>query len=460
MNKFKKGAGVLLPISALPGKYGMGSLGKDAYRFAKLLSHSAVKFWQILPLAQTGDLHSPFAGVASDSGNPYFLDLDILAKDKLLTKEELKGARSRRIDYDSLGTERIPLLRTAFSRFNFDSKSFRNYIASGASENYALYMTAKTVYGGSFRDWDEPLRRRDPEALEHLRTEHHEEYLFWNFLQYEFHKQWSALRRYLKGVGVKLIGDLPFYCAADSADVWAHPELFALDESLQPLTERIPGGAAEAAGYDWEANAKEGYAWWKARVEDALTKYDYVRIGGFSQFPAAKEAFPAADRIIAEDLQTDLTESLRSIGAVNAKVLLFAFDGDENNANLPHNFAGRCAVYTGTHDNDTVSGYFSSLSAEEFILLRSRIALELERLSMTVRLGADEGSLLDALIRLALGSDAEIAVFPMQDVLGLDSDARINLPGTTSGNWQFRLDRQPSAHEMGRLKKFIKIYRR
>ena len=460
MSKPKRGAGVLLPVSSLPGKYGMGSLGKEAYRFAKILSKNKFKYWQILPLAQTGCFHSPFAGVAASSGNPYFLDLDLLAKDKLLTKEELRSARSRHIDYDSLQKERYPLLRTAFSRFNFDSKAFRNYIASGVSEDYALYMTAKTVYGGDFRAWDEPLRRHEADALERLRTDYHEEYLFWNFLQYEFRKQWNALRRYLKKAGIKLIGDLPFYCAADSSDVWAHPELFALDDALSPVPDAVPAGAAEAAGYRWEAHRAQDYAWWKARVAEALSTYDYVRIGGFSKFEDAERIFSNSGHIIAEDVDCDVGSVLEKTGGIGARVLLLAFDGDEGNVNLPHNFSGRCAVYTGTHDNNTVSGYLSSLSAEEFILLRSRIALELATLGLSVRLGTDEGSMLDAFLHLALGSDAEIAILPVQDILGQDGDARINLPGTTEGNWQYRLNRQPTAHEMGRLKKLIKFYRR
>ncbi len=459
MSKLKKGTGVLLPVFALPGKYGMGSLGKDACKFAKILSRNRIRYWQILPLSHTGSFHSPFAGVATQSGNPYFLDLDLLAKDKLLTKEELKAARSRKIDYDNLQGERIALLRTAFSRFNFDSKPFRAFISKGTSEDYALFMTAKTVFGDSFSDWDPLVRRRDPDALEALRTQYHEEYLFWNFLQFEFEKQWSAFKRCLHGAGIKLIGDLPFYCAAFGADVWTHPYLFRVDENLTPDPAFVPEGAAEAAGYDWSAHLEDGYAWWKARLASALKQYDLVRIGGCGKFEGPMEVL-ASERIIAEDMDTDLSSRLAGTGAVNAKVLLSAFHGEDENPNLPHNFQGRCAVYTGTHDNDTAKGYFSTLSAEEFILLRSRIALELERLGASVRLGADEQALAVALIHLALASDAEIAILPVQDILGLDSESRTNSPGTTAGNWQFRLDRQPSAHEMGRLKKLIKIYRR
>lgn len=493
MNKIRRGAGVLCHISALPGKYGMGSLGKDAYRFVKILAKSKIKYWQVLPLTQTGYGDSPYDSVSATAGNPYFIDLDLLAKEKLLNKEELKSARSREIDYANLYAERYPLLRKAFSRFNFDGKAFRAHVKSGVNEDYALFMTAKTVYGGTFTEWPEPVKRRDPDALEALRTEYHEEYLFWQFLQYEFRKQWAALRKYCKLCGVKIIGDLPFYCSSDSADVWAHPELFKLNGDLRPAKQAgSPPDANSGAGrvwgkpvYDWAAHERENFAWWKARLNDALGHYDIVRLSRFCDFARSYE-LPAgaqtaesgeflsvpgeklfseihcAGRIIAEDAgETDarVEELLRSTRFAGMKILLCAFDGDDENPNLPHAYPENCVCYTGTHDDATVSGYVASLDTEEFILFRSRLAAELESCGVLVRLGGGDG-IPEAFIRLALASRANLAIIPIQDILNLDNEARMNLPGTTTGNWQFRLNRQPSALAMGRLKKFIKIYRR
>ncbi|MDE7158422.1 MAG: 4-alpha-glucanotransferase, partial [Clostridiales bacterium] len=229
----ERSAGILCHISSLPGKYGIGSLGQEAYRFAKILAKNGVKYWQILPLVQTGFGDSPYQSVSCDSGNPYFIDLEMLRKEGLLTKQDLKAAEhTGAIDYGALYEARYGTLRVAFSRFFFDDPDFRAYVKSGVSEDYALFMTAKTGYGGRFCDWDEDLKCHRTDAVEQLRTDYHEEYLFWQFVQYEFRKQWFALKAYCNGLGVRIIGDIPLYVAYDSADVWAHSELFKLDKNL------------------------------------------------------------------------------------------------------------------------------------------------------------------------------------------------------------------------------------
>ncbi len=498
MRRAERSAGILCHISALPGKYGIGSL-KEARRFAVLLAKNGVKVWQILPLAQTGYGDSPYLSVSSHSGNPYFIDLDALGKRGLLARKEIKELRKRyrgaqKVDYAALYEERYATLRLAFSRFAFDDGDFRAFVNAGRFEDYALFMTAKTVYGGCFRDWEEGLRTHDAAALEALRTEHHEEYLFWQFLQYLFWGQWEEFREVCRSHGLKIVGDVPLYCAYDSADVWAHPELFNLDEELRPTgISAAPPDEYSQAGqlwgtptYRWPAHEKENFAWWHARLGEALSVYDLVRIGHFRgldhyyELPADSttteggewkegpgkvlfKGLSGRDRIIAEDLggsDDGVRDLLEKTGFPGMKVLLFAFDGAEDNANLPHNFADRCVVYTGTHDNDTVTGYLETLSAEEFYLFRSRVAAELEKMDVRVKLGAKGEGLPMAMIRLALASEAELAIFPIQDILRLPSASRMNCPGTTAGNWQFRLLRQPSAREMGRLKKWIKFYRR
>ena len=493
--KTERAAGILCHISSLPGKYGCGSLGKEAYAFARLLHKSGVKYWQILPLVQTGYGDSPYSSVACSSGNPYFIDLAELKRQKLLTAAELKAAqRHGNVDYGALYEERYDLLRKAFSRFHFDSEDFRAYVKSGVSEDYALFMTAKTVYGGTFLDWDEPLKRRDADTLERLRTEYHEEYLFWHFLQYEFRLQWTALKEYCNSHDISIIGDIPLYVAYDSADVWANPTLFKLDEELKPeKVAGVPPDYFSATGqlwgnpiYDWKAHEKENYAWWTKRLQDALSTYDVVRIdhfrgidryyeidadaetaiGGEWQDGPKEKLFRRIEgrkNIVAEDLGTideGVRELLKKTGFPGMKVLLFAFDGNPNNEYLPANITENSVCYTGTHDNDTVQGYVESLSAEEYILFRSRVAQTLADEGILVSLGENGEGFSEAFLKMALASKSKLAVIPVQDLLGLDNSARMNLPGMQAGNWQFRLNKLPSHNAMKRLAKIIKEYRR
>ncbi len=494
MDHFKKEAGVLCHISSLPGKYAIGSLGKEAYRFAKTLVKNGVRYWQVLPLVQTGFGDSPYSSVFSDSGNPYFIDLELLAKDGLLTKEELKGAEKKGdVDYGALYEERYPLLRKAFFRFNFDGEDFRAFVKTGVQEDYALFMTAKTVYGGSFPDWDKGLRDRDADALEKLRTDYHEEYLFWHFLQYQFHIQWRALKDYCNKLGLGIIGDIPLYVAYDSADVWAHPELFRLDKNKKPVkVAGVPPDYFSATGqlwgnpvYDWKAHEKDGFAWWHNRLSRALETYDVVRIDHFRgidryyEIPFGAETaengewkdgpkeklFEGLDSsaIIAEDLgniDDGVRALLKKTGFSGMKVLLFAFDGNPDNPFLPKNIGENSVCYTGTHDNDTVWGYVESLSAEEFILFRSRVAAALEEQGILVSIGKKGENLPEAFIRLAMSTKSRIAVVPVQDVLGLGNRARMNYPGVAAGNWKFRLQRNLKGASVKRLKKIIKKYRR
>ena len=490
-----RAAGVLCHISSLPGKYGIGSLGKEAYRFAKLLAKCGVTYWQILPLVQTGYGDSPYSSVSCSSGNPYFIDLDRLAAEGLLTAEELRAAcHSGKVDYGALYNERYMTLRKAFSRFNFDGSEFRAFVKSGVAEDYALFMTAKQVYGENFLSWETPLKFRDADALEKLRTDFHEEYLFWNFLQYKFRTQWFALKAYCNRLGLRIIGDIPLYVAADSADVWAHPELFKLDRDLRPVkVAGVPPDYFSKTGqlwgnpiYDWEAHKKEGFRWWTERLESAFLLYDVVRIDHFRgidryyEIPAFAETaidgvwqkgpgeklfagLSNRENIIAEDLGV-MDEGVRrlriKLGFPGMKVLLFAFDGNEENEFLPKNITEDSVTYTGTHDNDTVAGYIKSLSTEEFLIFRSRVATALAEEGIWVPLGDTVKGFPEALVRLALKCRSALAVIPVQDILGLDNSARMNLPGTSEGNWQFRLTGLPHGGPMTKFKRMIKKYKR
>ena len=490
-----RGTGVLCHISSLPGKYGIGSFGKEAYLFAKRLAKYGIKYWQVLPLVQTGFGDSPYQSVACQSGNPYFIDLETLKKEGLLTKNELFALRkSGFVNFTALYEERYATLRKAFSRFNVDNEEFCAFLESGKAQDYALFMTAKTVYGGSFCDWNEDLKRRSPEALDCLRREHREEYFFWEFVQYEFARQWKALKAYCNQLGIQIIGDIPLYVAYDSADVWAHPELFKLDGEIKPAkVAGVPPDYFSESGqlwgnpvYDWSAHEKEGFRWWRDRLNHALEIYDVVRIDHFRgidryyEIPADSQTakrgewqrgpgdklFKGLERkdcIIAEDLgiiDDGVRELLARTGFPGMKVLLFAFDGNPENPFLPHNHGENGVVYTGTHDNDTVVGYVKSLSTGEFILFRSRVAAALKTISGSAPLGENPQTFVLAFIEMALKSKANLAVIPIQDVLGLDNSCRMNYPGSKEGNWRFRLTKVPSAKSLSRLKKMIKKYRR
>ncbi len=498
METSKKSTGILCHISSLGGKYGIGDL-KEAARFASALAQNGISYWQILPLVQTGYGDSPYQSVSCTSGNPYFIDLDALGKMGLLTRKELKDLRDRYknaacVDYGAIYEERYATLRLAFSRFAFDNDDFRAFVKRGAYEDYALFMTAKTVYGGTFYDWDEPLMRHTPEALEALRTEYHEEYLFWQFVQYIFWGQWEELHSTCRSLGISIIGDVPLYVAGDSADVWAHPELFKLGDDLRPLkVAGVPPDYFSETGqlwgnpvYDWEANAKEHFTWWTRRLWAALKAYDVIRIDHFRGIDRYYEIDAGAetaiggsweegpkeklfggigkekDRIIAEDLgilDDGVRLLLKKTGFPGMKILLFAFDGNPDNEYLPQNIHADSVCYTGTHDNDTVKGFVDLLAAEDFILLRARLAMALEERGIAMRLMKNGENFPEAFIRLALASDAWLAVVPIQDAMGLGNEARMNSPGTQEGNWKFRLDR-PVGRSLAKLKKMIKIYRR
>lgn len=493
-----RGTGILCHISSLPGKYGIGSFGKEAYQFARLLKNCGVKYWQVLPLVQTGFGDSPYQSVCCNSGNPYFIDLESLGRMGLLTKKELSSLRRRyrgkKLDYSEIYEERYATLRLAFSRFRLDEEKFSAFVKEGKFEDYALFMTAKTVFGGAFCDWAKDLRRHEAKALEMLRSEHREEYLFWHFLQFIFWRQWEKLKRFCNQHGISIIGDLSLYVAYDSSDVWAHPELFKLDEERRP--EKVAGVPPDYFSdrgqlwgnpvYDWNVHEKSGFSWWRARLESALKTYDYVRLDHFRGFDryyeipfgadsAAKgewkegpkdklfQNFKGKNRIIAEDLgiiDERVNELMARTGFPGMKVLLFAFDGNPDNPHLPHLYQKNCVCYTGTHDNDTVVGYFKSLGSEEFILCRSRVAGELKKMGISVPLDSDPQNFARAFIEMALKSEATLAMIPVQDLIGADNSCRMNWPGTQSGNWQFRLNQFPSVRARGRLKNKIKKYRR
>ncbi len=468
-----RASGILMHISSLPSPWGIGTFGKAAYDFVDFLHRTGQQYWQILPVGPTSYGDSPYQSFSTFAGNPYFIDLDFLREDGLLEPGEYKGlpwSRSNAyVDYGTLYQLRYPVLRKAALRgLKRDAEEVAAFREKNTAwvEDYALFMALKGANDGkSWQEWGKPLRHREPEALTECRKTYADEIDFWVYLQFLFFRQWKKLKEYAKKQGVSLVGDLPIYVALDSADVWASPSLFALDGDLVPKeVAGVPPDYFSADGqlwgnplYDWEAHKKENYAWWISRVQAARELYDFIRIDHFRGF-ASYCAIPYGDKnarrgkwvpgpgmelfqalkkalgplpIIAEDLGVlteDVTDLLQESGYPGMKVLQFAFDSGWDNAYLPHNHVENSIVYTGTHDNDTVMHWW------HHTLTKKQRKETAEYLRLTNREGIHWG-----MVRAAWGSVAKLAVAPIQDILGLDGQARMNTPSTLGNNWRFRI---------------------
>ena len=494
----ERAAGILCHISSLPNKYGIGTMGKEAYDFADFLKNSGVKYWQILPLVQTGFGDSPYQSVCCNSGNPYFIDLEALKEDGLLTEKELSGCEmpAGNVNYAALYEKRYSALRLAFSRFNVKDKNFISFVESGEYDDYATYMSLKGKFNCTVESLPKEYKNADSPAVQKFKNENCGEYNFWQFLQFTFKNQWQKLKNYVNSLGIKIIGDIPLYVAYDSSDVWAHPELFQLDSELMPeKVAGVPPDYFSKTGqlwgnplYDWNAMEKDGYAWWIQRVKKAAELYDVLRIdhfrgldryyaipygeltaekGEWEQGPGIK-LFNAINKtlgdvsIIAEDLgvlDDGVIELRNKTGFPGMKIVLFAFDGKEDNAYLPHNMEKNSVAYTGTHDNSTCLGHLNEMTDEEFTAFKAALLAEMKEikhiLPHTTRKEAAR-----ALDSLTMASPANLAVIPVQDLTVLDNKSRMNTPSTAQGNWQFRLDKIPSKHFVALMLKMIKQNKR
>lgn len=463
---FRRKSGILMAVSSLPSPYGIGSFGEPCYEWLDFLSATGTKCWQILPLNPTAYGDSPYQSPASFAGNPYFIDLETLNKNGLLTSEELASAidSSDRIDYGKLFNERYTLLRKAFARFNV-SAEYKRFCVKHAEwlNDYAYFMALKVKNG--FRSWDEWDKEYKHYALamEH-KAELESEADFWRFLQFEFFKEWKEVRAYAKNLGIKIIGDMPIYVAYDSADVWSNPNQFLLDADLKPVKVAgcPPDGFAPDGQlwgnpiYNYFKMAYDNYTWWISRVKQSFLLYDIVRIDhfrgfagyytvpygdttarggkweigpGHMLFDAVNGAVPNA-KIIAEDLgfiTDDVRKLLDYCGYPGMKNLQFAFD-DEDSEYLPRMFKnGNCVVYSGTHDADCAYSWCRDLRGAR------RKCFNAER----PRRYADRTY---DLIYMAMSSKANLAVIPLQDWLRLPNDkARMNTPSVAEGNWQWRV---------------------
>ncbi len=466
-----RACGILMPIFSLSNKYGIGTFGRSAFEFVDFLAEGGQSYWQILPLSPTNYGDSPYQSFSSYAGNPYFIDPELLIEEGLLEKKEADsfdfGSDPLRIDYGKLYENRADMLRLAFARFK-KSAEYEAFCEENAYwlRDYSLFFALKTRHPEKpLCEWDGPLKKREPSAIEKIRTELSNEIEFCKFCQFKFYRQWFSLKEYANEKGIKIIGDIPIYVAADSADLWADPLQFQVDTNLE--CKRVAGCPPDAFSdegqlwgnplYDWKHMKSDGYSWWKRRIAFALKIYDVVRIDHFRAFESYY-SIPAGDKnavngrwvkgpdmslfreikrelgsdlpIIAEDLgflTPAVYKLLKSSGFPGMKVLQFAFDSREESNYLPHNYINNCVVYTGTHDNDTVMGWTKTAAESDVKFARRYLHVD------------DKEGFNWAMMRAALASVADTCILMMPDLLGLGSEGRINTPSTLGDNWQWRI---------------------
>lgn len=490
-------SGILLPISSIPSKYGIGSFSKEAYEFVDFLVEAGQKLWQILPLGPTGYGDSPYQSFSTFAGNPYFIDLDEFVELGYITREDCErlnfGTNPEYVDYGQLYNNRYLLLEKAYDSALEDGLEADEEYQAFIKENkywltdYALYRTVKRAFDNAcWTDWDEDIRLRQPQAIKRYSKEYAYEMGFYYFLQYFFIKQWKALKAYANEKGIEIVGDIPIYVAFDSADSWANPELFQLDEENLPIgVAGCPPDAFSETGqlwgnplYDWEYHKETKFAWWLKRLAHCYELYDIVRIDHFRGFDEywfvpygdetaqnghweagpGIELFKAMKRkfgkvqVIAEDLgflTPSVLQLLEDTGFPGMKVLQFAFGGDAKNLYLPHNHKQNSVVYTGTHDNETTVGWYHNLN-------------DWTRGHVNKYLGITDGKDINwRFIQVALSSVADTVVIPMQDYLGLGNEARINMPSSFGKNWEWRMKKDANTKELAeKIKEMTIIYGR
>lgn len=480
-----RASGILLHPTSLPGQFGVGDLGSTAYRFADFLASTRQRLWQVLPLGPTGYGNSPYQCLSVFAGNPLLISLQQLVDDGFLEQADLGNApifAENRIDYELVTKFKMPLLRKSFQVFSrragfADRRRFERFCRRNASwlDDYALFMALREAHGlAPWNTWEENIRRRQRECLENWNRKMEHEVLCHKYQQYQFFRQWLALKKYCNKRGVKFIGDMPIFIAHDSAEIWAHPEMFCLDANGKPTAlAGVPPDYFSKTGqlwgnplYRWDVMEKDGYSWWIERFRKMREIVDIIRLDHFRGFekywqipateatalngrwvpgPGAK-LFNAVQKalgkvpVIAEDLGviTPEVEALREqFGFPGMRVLQFSFAvGPDAYKSRPYNYPRNCVVYTGTHDNNTTVGWFRGDDVSDSA--QSREQRQREKQVALAYLGTDGREINWDFIRLALLSPADTAIIPMQDILGLGTEGRMNIPGRAEGNWCWR----------------------
>lgn len=487
----ERSSGILMHITSLYNNEGIGTLGEESKEFVDFLEKSGQKYWQVLPAGHTSYGDSPYQAFSSFAGNPYFISLKELLKDGYLEENEIEEANLNdgQVDYGHLYVEKYKLLKKAFNKSKEKVlKGYEIFINENRSwlEDYALFMAIKDKFdGNSWLEWPEDIKMRKDEVLNKYKSELKEEIEFWYFVQFEFYKQWKALKSYANEKGIKIIGDIPIYCAEDSADVWASPKVFKLDLEYNPL--KVAGCPPDAFShlgqlwgnpvYDWEYIEKEDFKWWIDRIRGVFKYYDILRIDHFRGFEAYWEIdYGAKDatggkwvnapgeklfkrlkeeirnlNIIAEDLGviTDEVRKLRDdCGFPGMKILQFGFSPNYNSDYLPHNHYYNAVIYTGTHDNDTIMGRI------EDVEFKGDLDYAKEYLNLTEEEGYNWG-----FIRAAYSSPCNLAIIPIQDFLGIGKEGRMNTPSVLGGNWSYRVKAEDLTDELAdKIKRMCKVY--
>lgn len=485
---------ILMHISSLPSEYGIGKMGKQAFDFVDFLVSSETKCWQILPLSPTSYGDSPYQSFSVNAGNPYFIDFELLEADGLLEHHEFTsydwGSDPDKVDYSIIYQNCFAVLRTAYSRFKPSRfAAYKKFCEQNKSwlEEYALFMALKSKNGGkAWYEWEGEISMHKPKAVAAAKKELKKEMCFYKFLQFEFSRQWTALKKYANDNGIEIIGDIPIYCALDSVEAWSDHKLFEFDRKRRPIAVAgCPPDDFSPTGqlwgnplYNWEYHKKTGYKWWIERIRTASELYDIVRIDHFRGFESYYtipfgnedatvgewkkgpnyELFRLAEEklgklnIIAEDLgfiTPEVREMLDKCGYPGMKVLQFGFS-DGKNEHLPHNFASsNCFAYTGTHDNETLIGWIESLDKKSLKFTKNYLNVKKKK------------DIPDAVVRAAWGSVAAVAVAQIQDFLGSDKGGRMNTPSTLGCNWQFRTHESDFTPELAKkIRKLNRLYNR
>jgi len=504
---FARASGILLHPTSLPGPHGIGDLGDEAYRFADFLGASGQSLWQVLPLGPTGYGDSPYACYSAFAGNTLLANPELLLKENLISKTDLTALPrlpEGTVDFAAAHKRKDAILAKAFANYQRSTDTeFRSEFETFAEQNaawlddYALFRALKKAHDEKpWYEWESSLVTRAPAALARTRTELHEQIEEQKFSQFIFFKQWSALKTYCNRRGIQIIGDIPIFVAHDSADVWTHPDQFKLNADGSPIVVAgVPPDYFSKTGqywgnplFDWNHMLADGFKWWIERVRAALETVDIARIDHFRGFAACWE-IPGGDKtaergrwveapgrelftairnalgelpIIAEDLGviTPDVEKLRDdFGFPGMRILQFAFSSDATNIDLPHNYHQNVVVYTGTHDNDTTAGWFNSVAGEGST--RTAKQIECERQFCIKYLKTQGEEIQWDFIRAVFASVANTAIVPMQDVLGLGNEARMNLPNSTTGNWLWRFGENTLSDDLSaRLRDLSDLYGR